>query len=357
MRPARVLVAAVAALVFVTGALGALAATTLAAPQTTRMPLCLTSGPVAGLSDPQAANARLVVAAASGRAGHVGAVIALTTAITESGLLVLSNPNDPSGAGLPSQGVGYDHDSLGLFQQRPSWGSAAQRMDPVESTNLFLDALLALPGWADLPPWQAAQAVQRSAFTGTPSSANGWSDVLGGNYLSHIPEAQTALGLIESDTNQVDCGADGTLLPPGDAAHFGLPADYTIPASASPQARIAVTFALAQLGKPYLWGGTGPNAYDCSGLMQEAWIHAGIPIGRTTNDQVHDGTPTSVPLLRPGDLVLIPGADRSIAAPGHVGMYLGLGLVIHAPKTGDVIHITTLDAFTHNGLSTLRHIG
>ncbi len=54
-----------------------------------------------------------------------------------------------------AQGVGYDHDSIGLFQQRPPWGTAAQRMDPISSTNLFLDALLAVRGWSSMEPWPA----------------------------------------------------------------------------------------------------------------------------------------------------------------------------------------------------------
>ncbi len=350
----RVLVGGAAALVLAAGSLGALAATSLASPQTTRMPLCLTSGPVAGLTDAQAANARIVAGVASGRAGHAGSLIAVMTAMPESGLLILSNPNDPAGNGLPSQGVGYDHDSLGLFQQRPSWGTAAQRMDPVESTNLFLDALLKLDGWADLAPWEAAQAVQRSAFTGSPSPTNRWSAVVGGNYLAHLPQAQGVLAVVDGDAGALDCGASDEALQPGDAIHFGLPQEYAIPADASPRARVAITYALAQLGKPYLWGGTGPAAFDCSGLTQEAWLHAGVSIGRTTGDQVHAGTPTTYQLLQPGDLILIPGAHGTIAAPGHVGMYLGLGLVIHAPKTGDVIHVTNLSAFTHGGVSALR---
>lgn len=353
----RVLVGGAAALVFAGGSLGALAATTLASPQTTRMPLCLTSGPVAGLTDVQAANARIVAGVAAGRAGHTGALIAVMTALTESGLLVLSNPNDPSGNGLPSQGVGYDHDSLGLFQQRPSWGTAAQRMDPVESTNLFLDALLGLPGWADRAPWEAAQAVQRSAFTGSPSPANGWSSVVGGNYLAHLPQAQAAIAVIEGDAGALDCGASDETLQPGDAAHLGLRENYAIPADGSPRARVAITYALAQLGKPYLWGGTGPAAFDCSGLMQEAWLRAGVSIGRTTSDQIHAGSPTTFQFLRPGDLILIPGAHGTIAAPGHVGMYLGLGLVVHAPKTGDIIRVTGYDSFVQGGLSALRALG
>jgi cell wall-associated NlpC family hydrolase len=143
----------------------------------------------------------------------------------------------------------------------------------------------------------------------------------------------------------------------GDPASHGLPDGYAIPPGTTQPAATAVTFAVAQLGKPYLWGGTGPDRFDCSGLTQAAWQRAGIPIGRTTWDQLRDGTPTTVDALAAGDLVLIPGSQGSLAAPGHMGMYLGHGLVIHAPRTGDVVKVTTLRAFTSGGVSGLRHIG
>ena len=80
------------------------------------------------------------------------------TALAESGLRILGNPNDPEGLIYDNEGIGTDHDSLGLFQQRPGWGTAAQRMDPVESTNLFLDQLLALPRWDQADPWVVSSA-------------------------------------------------------------------------------------------------------------------------------------------------------------------------------------------------------
>ncbi|NMM32521.1 MAG: C40 family peptidase, partial [Phycicoccus sp.] len=61
--------------------------------------------------------------------------------------------------------------------------------------------------------------------------------------------------------------------------------------------------------------------------------------------------------LRPGDLVLIPGSDGSLASPGHLGMFIGEGLVIHAPHTGDVVKVVTFKSFTAEGISALRHIG
>ena len=116
-------------------------------------------------------------------------------------------------------------------------------------------------------------------------------------------------------------------------------------------------FALDQRGKPYVWGATGPTAYDCSGLTLSAWAHAGITITRTTYTQRNDGTATTESSLRPGDLVLIPGSDGSLASPGHLGMFIGEGLVIHAPHTGDVVKVVTFKSFTTEGISALRHIG
>jgi cell wall-associated NlpC family hydrolase len=121
-------------------------------------------------------------------------------------------------------------------------------------------------------------------------------------------------------------------------------------------ARVAVSYALAQRGKPYLWGGTGPDRFDCSGLTQTAWSLAGQRIGRTTWDQMRDGAPTTIAALQPGDLVLIPGSGGSLASPAHMGMYIGHGLVVHAPKTGDVVKVTPQSSFTSTGVSALRHI-
>jgi len=114
--------------------------------------ICATSGPIAGISDAAAANGRVVAAVSVARGGDQAALIALMTGLTESGLRVLTNPNDPAGNAFPHDGVGSDHASLGIFQQQPWWGTAAQRMEPVASTNLFLDRLMALPHWQAAPP-------------------------------------------------------------------------------------------------------------------------------------------------------------------------------------------------------------
>ncbi|MFC9649317.1 NlpC/P60 family protein [Streptomyces sp. NPDC056937] len=89
-----------------------------------------------------------------------------------------------------------------------------------------------------------------------------------------------------------------------------------------------LSFARAQKGKPYVWGATGPSSYDCSGLTQAAWKEAGVELPRTTWDQVKAGTRVATEDLLPGDLVFFYD-DIS-----HVGIYIGDGMMIHAPKPG-----------------------
>jgi hypothetical protein len=91
-------------------------------------------------------------------------VVAIATALQESNLRVLANPAVPESMNHPNEGVGYDHDSIGLFQQRPNWGSVDQLMDPQESARLFYAALVKIPGWEQLSVTVAAQTVQQSAF-------------------------------------------------------------------------------------------------------------------------------------------------------------------------------------------------
>jgi cell wall-associated NlpC family hydrolase len=99
-------------------------------------------------------------------------------------------------------------------------------------------------------------------------------------------------------------------------------------APATTKAAKALAFARAQMGKPYVWGATGPASYDCSGLTQAAWKAAGVDLPRTTWDQVKTGTRVATADLQPGDLVFFYD-DIS-----HVGMYIGNGMMIHAPHSG-----------------------
>lgn len=99
-----------------------------------------------------------------------------------------------------------------------------------------------------------------------------------------------------------------------------------------------LNMAYAQLGKPYVYGATGPSTFDCSGFTSYVYSKAtGIYIGRTTYDQIGSGRAVSRSELKPGDLVF-PHA-------GHVGIYVGNGNIIHAPRTGDVVKVSPIWSF------------
>ncbi|MET9255802.1 NlpC/P60 family protein [Streptomyces sp. NPDC003717] len=104
-------------------------------------------------------------------------------------------------------------------------------------------------------------------------------------------------------------------------------------AAATERGRKAVTWATAQVGKPYVWGAEGPDSFDCSGLTSQAWIAAGQAIPRTSQEQWRQLKHVEVADMRPGDLVIY-FADAS-----HVGMYIGNGSIVHAPRPGRTVTI------------------
>jgi cell wall-associated NlpC family hydrolase len=122
----------------------------------------------------------------------------------------------------------------------------------------------------------------------------------------------------------------------GDPNSVGI--KYT--GSASGNAAAVLSFAFAQVGKPYIFGGTGPRGYDCSGLTQAAWRAGGVSLPRTTWQQWAWGSKRKVDIkdLQPGDLIFSSGL-------GHVSIYAGNGKIVHAPQTGDVVKVVTLSAY------------
>lgn len=109
------------------------------------------------------------------------------------------------------------------------------------------------------------------------------------------------------------------------------------PAPVVDPAQVAIAAAHQHLGKPYVWGGTGPGGFDCSGLMLTAWRAAGVELPRTSRAQFAALPRVPLNQMRPGDLVF--SGYRSV---NHVGMYLGDGMMIHAPRSGRRIEISPL---------------
>ncbi|WP_214368389.1 C40 family peptidase [Pseudonocardia sp. H11422] len=270
--------------------------------------LCDTVGPPVGvglggragttigdLSDEQRDNAATII----GVAREMGApprawLIALATAMQESTL----------------RNINYgDRDSLGLFQQRPSmgWGSPAEVTDPVYSTTIFIERLLQVPGWDQLPVTVAAQTVQRSAFPDAYAKWEGLAAALVQQLadIAAVPE---------------HCGPTGATLPEG-------------------AARTAISFALREVGKPYVWGGTGPSTYDCSGLMLRAFQAAGIELPRVSRDQFNSGGHVPIDQAQPGDLLFYATDPSDPSTIHHVTLYMGDGQMVEAPYSGESVRV------------------
>ncbi|ALE77030.1 hypothetical protein FRP1_30510 (plasmid) [Pseudonocardia sp. EC080625-04] len=276
------------------------------------------------------------------------AVIAISTTIVESRLV----------------NVGYgDRDSLGLYQQRPSqgWGTPAEVLNPVGATDTFLDRLIELPGWATMAPGEAAQAVQRSAFPDRYAPEEAPAAALVEQFWvgpdNPVPAPATPGGpnvqLASSVFACPDQGGAGVPLAPSNIDPKQLPPGFTPPTD--PAQRAAVTYALAQLGKPYVWGAKGPDGFDCSGLMLAAWASAGVPIPAGTVNQKNAGTPASPANIAPGDLVFIPGSLGSPDNPRHVGMYVGQGLVVNAYDSSTGVVLQPLSDWAAE-ITHVRHI-
>ncbi|WP_344442539.1 C40 family peptidase [Kitasatospora nipponensis] len=117
---------------------------------------------------------------------------------------------------------------------------------------------------------------------------------------------------------------------------------------ATGRAADAVRFAYAQLGKPYVWGATGPGSFDCSGLTGAAWAAAGVALPRVSQDQWNAGQHVAKADLQPGDLVFFFGDLH------HVGIYIGNGQMIHAPRTGENVMVLPLDAMGGSYMGAVR---
>ena len=277
-----------------------------------------------------------------------GQLIAIMTSLTESTLRTLSNTSAyPESRSFPNDGNGGDHDSVGLFQQRPAagWGTVENLMDPVWSSRAFYGGstgpnhgsprgLLDIDGWQTLDPGAAAQAVQVSAYpdryaVNQPVAEKVLATLSGASLNSQLACAQTPAGGLPPN------------LPPGFATHL-------------------IKAAASQRGKPYVWGGGdfyGPTGggFDCSGLVLYAAYQASggrLRLPHYTGDQIRLGQDIAWSHRRPGDLIFFsyPGAG----VPHHVAIYVGGLRILHAPHTGDVVRYGTIGEFRGQVMTTRR---
>lgn len=309
-----------------------------------------TNGETVTLNQTQLGRAAAIIAV--GKTEQVparGQLIAVMAALTESSLRVLSNTGAyPQSGSIPNDGNGGDHDSLGLFQQRPTagWGSVENLMDPVWSSRAFYGGpsgpnqgsprgLLDVDGWQTMDPGAAAQTVQGSAY---PE-----------RYAVNQPVAEKVLATL----GRISLGSGADCAQPGTGLPVDLPPGF-------PGALIAA--AAKEIGTPYVWRGgsfTGPTGggFDCSGLVLYAAYQASggrIRLPHYTGDQIHFGQPVSWNDKQPGDLIFFSYPGTS--GPHHVAIYVGGDKILQAPRTGEDVRYGTVGEFSGQVI-TVRRIG
>ncbi|MGZ4717516.1 MAG: NlpC/P60 family protein [Acidimicrobiales bacterium] len=163
--------------------------------------------------------------------------------------------------------------------------------------------------------------------------------------------ATAAAAAVSASQAQVASTVRGPVAVPAPASGPTLgPVSSPSPAPAPPPgpapapnggAGAAVAAALSKIGSPYVWGAAGPNAFDCSGLTMWAWAHAGVSLPHYTGSQLAVSRRISISELQPGDLVFVWGPGET-GDPGHVGLYIGGGQMVHAPHTGAFVEVVSI---------------
>ena len=167
---------------------------------------------------------------------------------------------------------------------------------------------------ADRAEREAAQAAQASAAAAAPATTGG------STATAAAPAAKAASGSAPAGSVSASSGA----------------------------AQTAVDTALAQLGKPYVWAAAGPGSFDCSGLVQYAYAAAGISLPHSSGGQASMGRAVSRADLQPGDIIAF------YSPVSHVGIYIGNGQMVHAPTSGDVVKVASIDVM--GSITAMRRI-
>lgn len=279
-----------------------------------------------------------------------GILVALITALQESTLKMYANSGEyPESLDFPHDADGSDHDSLGLFQQRPAagWGTVAELMDAVENAKRFYGGpqgpnggsppglldVLAKRDLSSATPGEVAQAVQVSAF---PDAYDKW-----------VPVAQKIMSTVSGTSTPTSCIGNGSTDGEGDVT-TGLKFDGDISATR----KKIVELAQQGLGTKYVWGGTSKETgWDCSGYFQWAYTQAGVA-GVPRVNQWSAGKKTTSP--KPGDLVVIL-ADKHDAKGqainwSHVGIYAG-------KKNGEHMFYNALNPTDGTQLNSIASVG
>jgi cell wall-associated NlpC family hydrolase len=293
------------------------------------------------------------------------AILGVACAMVETGggltIRNLGNPTVPESLNYFPDGLGGDHDSIGIFQQRNNgWGLVSQRMDPRQAATMFFRHLP--PEWRNLPPGDAIQRVQQNGFPARFAAAiplatvkvqalrkakQGATSTIASTPLG---AAVTAAGAPVGINPSMVAGAASTSPSPATdiAAALGKP---------NPDNEGAIQEAISKLGCPYIWGASGPLQFDCSGLIRWCFRAIGKQISGSTWDMAKDLPRVSEADIQRGDILIVNGG-------AHVVLYLGNGEVIEAaglgegtttPQPGQMVKYTPL--LNHLPIKSAHRVG
>jgi cell wall-associated NlpC family hydrolase len=210
-----------------------------------------------------------------------------------------------------------------------TWATVATSEDGIEPPSVY-DPADAIAG--------AAKYLNLHGFQQDPSAAifaynhAGWYVTAVENFASDYANGGFLVSQVNPQPSGQTGGCTGTILDALSTPNLAV--------------ATAIQFAQEQIGKPYLFGGTGPDAFDCSGLVMMAYRAAGINIPRTSQEQYTFGPTLPASAASPGDLVFFKGADGTPTSPGHVGLVISKNTMIEAYATGFPVRVSTF------GLST-----
>lgn len=200
--------------------------------------------------------------------------------------------------------------------------------------------LSSIPGWGgEVGPTVAAAATALESAAPT------------GAFAGVLEEVAAALdkGPGATATEQGTSASGAAQVTPGAASDSGLSSLSSLAVDGRFGGAVTGSDVVSEaerfVGTPYVWGGESPTGFDCSGLVQYVYGQLGVTVPRTSEEQATAGTPVAgLATAKPGDLVFFAGSDGTAASPGHVGIYVGDGMMIDAPYTGTDVQVQPVGA-------------
>ncbi|MCU1669764.1 MAG: Cell wall-associated hydrolase [Blastococcus sp.] len=327
-RPARVLLAVGAALIAVTaGVLSPSAAT--AAPRTSAQAGKLVEAAAQQLTvvDEQVHQAELTVAAQA----RAAAAAAQKAAIAKAALARY----EPQMRAIAQSGYAAKTQSrMAAFLTSASATELVQQMTTLDMIATHTESVIAQVAIAQ----ETARRAQAAADQLASKAKAGLAEL-----KAQQAAVQKKIDAYKADFARLTATEQAAVTTALSGPRLAVPSADSLPLAPGSAAAVAVKAALAQVGKPYVWGSSGPNGFDCSGLTSYAWGMAGVALVHSSRGQSQLGHEVSRSQLQPGDLVYF------YSPVSHVGLYIGNGMMVHARTFGQPVAVTSVDQSGYRG--------